>query len=262
MKQKNRTRYIVLLVILVTFTLIMYLGFGKENLKKEKEAMTIIVGETAIWNYSDMHWLNVTTPTTIEKLNWLDYNVYIDNKPLGKYYLWYNQDKWYIFDQNKKAIQRDGNIIAYRSNYEIKVQDFQMEEIRNYTPVRQVLSENSLSTSSKYTVSQETSIDIDNDGVKEKFYFVSNAFPIDFEPTNVFTFVFMVKNNQIYPMYSSVEQNQSVNGCKPYLSGVLDVDNDNTSELVVSCGRYSTSKPIDMLYKLTDEGFKILISNQ
>ena len=72
----------------------------------------------------------------------------------------------------------------------------------------------------------------------------------------------MVKNNEIYPMYSSVETNQAVNGCKPYLSAVLDIDNDNTSELVVSCGRYSTYKPIDMLYKFTNEGFKILISNQ
>lgn len=262
MKEKNRTRYIVLLVILISFTLIMYFAFGKENIQKEKETVTIIVGDTAVWNYSDMHWLNVTSPATIEKLNWLDYNVFIDNKRLGNYYLWYNQDKWYIFDQNRKAIQRDGNIIAYRSNYEIKVKDFQMEEIRNQAPVRKVLSENNLSTSSKFTVSQETSIDIDNDGITEKFYLVSNAFPIDFEPSNIFTFVFMVKNNEIYPMYSSVEINQAVNGCKPYISAVLDIDNDNTSELVVSCGRYSTYKPIDMLYKFTDQGFKILISNQ
>ena len=72
----------------------------------------------------------------------------------------------------------------------------------------------------------------------------------------------MVKNNEIYPIYTDIAKNNSYNGCKPYLSAVLDVDNDNTYELVVSCGRYSVQKPVDMLYKLTDNGFKILISNQ
>ena len=52
------------------------------------------------------------------------------------------------------------------------------------------------------------------------------------------------------------------NGCKPYLSAVLDIDKDNIYEMVVSCGKYSTDKPVDMLYKLTDEEFKIIISNQ
>lgn len=259
---KKKKRYYVILIILVVFTLVMYFAFGKEYVQKGKEETTIIIGDNTIWNYSDRRWLNITNNISVDNFNWLDYTIYIDNKKIGKYYLWYDDEKWYIFDKDKKAINRDGNIIAYRSNYDIKVSDFTSNEIRNYYHVSKVLKDNDLSTSSKFTSATETTIDIDNDGKNETLYFVSNAFPLDFNPDKIFSFVFMVKDSQIYSIYTDVAGNNTNNGCKPYLSAVIDVDNDNTYELVVSCGKYSVDKPVDMLYKLTDEGFKILISNQ
>ena len=259
---KKKKRYYIILIVLIVFTIIMYFAFGKENLEKDKEAVTIIIGDNTIWNYSDRKWLNITNDSTIDSISWLEYDVYIDNKQFGNYYLWYDDEKWYIFDENKKAITTDGEIIAYRSNYDIKISDFTSNDIKNYSYAHQILRENNISTSSKYTVSTETSIDIDNDGSKETLYFISNAFPLDFNPDTIFSIVFMEKNGEIYPIYTDVAKNNSNNGCKPYLSAVLDVDNDNTYELVISCGKYSVDKPVDMLYKLTDEGFKILISNQ
>lgn len=259
---KKKKRYTVILVILIIYVLLMVLVLGKDTLIKSKDATTIIIGDNTIWNYSDESWLNITSSSTIDDISWLDYKVFLDNKELGNYYLWNDGNEWYIFDSNKNAVNKEGSIIAFRSNYDIKVKDFTTEEIRNYYHVDKVLEENDLSTSSKYTVSTEISIDIDSDGSKETLYFISNAFPLDFNPSKVFTFVFMVKNSEIYPIYKEIAQNNSVNGCKPYLSAIMDIDEDNTYELVVSCGRYSIQKPVDMLYKLTDEGFKILISNQ
>lgn len=259
---KKKKRYYVILIVLVIFTVLMYFAFGKENLAKGKDSTTIIVGNNTIWNYSDQQWLNITSSKTIESISWLDYNVYLDNKKFGKYYLWNDGNKWYIFDANKKAINKDGSILAYRSNYDIKITDFKQQPIRNYYNVNKVLKENNLSTSSIYTVSEEVSIDIDNDEKNETLYFVSNAFSLDYTPDKVFSFVFMVKDNKIYNIYRDVDKNFGTNGCKPYLSAVMDIDNDNTYELVVSCGRYSVSKPVDMLYKFTGTEFKILISNQ
>lgn len=259
---KKKKRYYVILIILIAFALLMFFLVGNDNLEKDKEATTIIIGDNTIWNYSDRRWMNVTSAVSVDSISWLDYDVYIDNKKIGRYYLWYDDEKWYIFDQDRKAITRDGNIIAYRSNYEIKVSDFTSKDIRNYYHVNKVLKENNLSTSSMFTAATETAIDLDNDGKNETLYFISNAFAMDFTPDTIFSIVFMVKDSQIYPIYTDIAKNNSNNGCKPYLSAVIDVDNDNTYELVVSCGRYSVDKPVDMLYKLTDEGFKILISNQ
>lgn len=259
---KKKKRYVVILLILIAFTIGMYFAFGRENIAKSKDATTIIVGDSTIWNYSDNKWLNVTNSKTIESLNWLDYNVYLDNKKLGKYYLWNDGNKWFIFDASKKAINKEGTILAFRSNYDIKVKSFDLNPIRNYYHVNKVLKENKLSTSSVYTVSEEITIDLDSDGQNETLYFASNAFALDFNPEKVFSFVFMVKNSQIYPIYTDVDKNTGTNGCKPYLSAIMDIDNDNIYELVVSCGRYSVNKPVDMLYKFNGNEFKILITNQ
>lgn len=259
---KKKKRYIVILVILIVYAIIMMLSFGEKSIKEKKKYVTLIIGDSAIWNYSDESWLNITNTKTIDSLSWLDYNVYLDNRLKGNYFLWNDNNKWYIFDSNKKAIVRDGMLLATRANYEVKVKDFSTNEIRNYYHVEKVLEENNLSPSSKYTTAMETAIDIDNDGTNEQFYFVSNVFSLDYNPTKIFSFVFMVKNSKVYPIYTDVAPNKGTNGCKPYLSAVLDIDEDNTYEMVVSCGKYSTATPVEMLYKLTEDGFKILISNQ
>lgn len=258
---KKKKRYIVILVVLAIYVVIMLLVYGKDMLIKDKDEATFIIGDTSIWIYKEEGWTNITNPNTIESLSWTEYNVYLDNKEFGQYYLW-NDDKWYLFDKDKNAITREGTLLAYKSNYDIKVKDFSTSDIRNYYHVEKVLEQNNLSTSSKYTVAQEASIDIDNDGNNETFYFVGNAFSLDYTPSKIFSIVFMVKNSEIYPIYTDIAPNNSNNGCKPYLSAVLDVDQDNKYEMVISCGKYSTDTPSDMLYKLTDEGFKILISNQ
>ncbi len=260
--EKKKKRYVVILVVLAIYVVLMLLALGKDTVLKSKDAATIIVGHNTIWNYSDESWLNITNSSTIDEKSWLDYEVYLDNKLKGNYYLWYDGSKWYIFDENKKAVNSEGTLLAFRSNYDIKVKNFTTSDIRNYYHVEKILEENDLSISSKFTVATETSFDIDNDGTNETFYFVSNAFPLDYYPSKIFSFVFMVKSSKIYPIYTDIDQNNDNNGCKPYLSAVMDIDQDNIYEMVISCGKYSVAKPVDMLYKLTDEGFKILISNQ
>lgn len=258
----KKKRYIVILVVLAIYVVIMLLVLGKDMLITSKDTTTLIIGDTSIWDYKEESWTNITNSTTIESLSWKDYKVYIDNKEFGNYYLWNDDSKWYIFDEKKKAIKKDGSLIAVRSNKEIKIKDFKVSDIRNYYNVEKVLKQNELSVSSKYTVSTETSLDIDSDGKNEIFYFISNAFPLDYAPSKIFSIVFMVKDGKIYPIYTDISLNKINNGCKPYLNTVLDLDDDNIYEMVISCGKYSTEKPADMLYKFTDEGFKILISNQ
>lgn len=259
---KKKKRYIVILVVLVVYALIMLIVMGKDLLIPSKNTATLIIGDTSVWKLKEDSWTNLTMRSSIEELNWQEYKVYLDNKEYGNYYLWQNGDKWYIFDKDKKAVAREGNLLAIQSNYEMKVKNFTTKDIRNYHHVNKVLEENNLSTSSKLTVATETSIDIDNDGQNETFYFVSNAFSLDYNPSQVFSLVFMVKNSKVYPMYTDIAPNYSTNGCKPYLSAVLDINQDNLYEMVISCGKYSTDKPADMLYHLTEEGFKIIISNQ
>ena len=260
---KNKKRYIVILVIIIIYVMCIFLlGEKTDSVKYKNDELTLIIGDSTIWKNNEGKWLNITEEKTIEELNWLDYNVYIDNKKIGNYYLWNDGEEWYIFDKNKKSVNKEGSLIAYQSTYDIKIKDFKTEDIRNYYNVQKILKENALDISSEFTVTTETTLDIDSDGNKETLYFISNAFPIDFNPSKIFSFVFMLKDGNIYKLYSSVENNTINNGCKPYLSAVLDIDHDDNYELVITCAEYSVMKPTVMLYKLIDEEFKILISNK
>lgn len=258
--KKNR-RYIILIAILIIYIIIMIWWLGADNIKKVNNSTTILVGDNTVWNYSDKKWLNITNQTTVKEMDWKKFTVYLDNEKKGSYYLWHD-DKWYLFDEDKNAVNATGKFLAYRSNYNIKVKNFTETTVSNDTYIKEVLIENNLSPSSEFTTQSMTLFDIDNDGIDERFYVISNVFALDFTPDTIFSIVFMVKDNKIYYIYNDISQNIGNNGCKPYLNSFIDVNEDDNYEIIVSCGKYSISEPVDMLYKFNKDEFKILISNQ
>lgn len=253
--------YIILIIILIVFLIVMFSLFGAKNIKEEKTSEILIVGDETVWKYSEKKWHNITYKSTLQDLSWKKYKVFENNQEIGNYYLWYS-DKWYVFDDKKNAVNVEGDIFAYTANFDLKVNNHTKEEVDNYEFVNYVLESNGISTSSKFTSIYKIDLDIDNDFNDETFYLISNAFPLDFEPEKSFSIAFMVKDNNIYYIYKDVTANKGFNGCKPYYNTFLDVDNDNVSELILSCSKYGVSDRVDMLYKYEDDGFKIIISNQ
>lgn len=254
---RNKKTYIVLIVILFIFFLIMFLIFGLDNIKNTGYDTTIIVGEDTIWTYNKKKWNNVSN---YKNLNWEKYNIYLNNVKTGNYYL-VNDSKWYAFDDKKNAVMLDGDLLAYKSNHNIDVSSFNTSEIDDYSYVNSVLESNSLSKDSEYTALYKVVIDFDNDGLDEDFYLITNVFPMGFTPDKIFSIVFMVKDNEIYPMYTNISTNTGFNGCKPYFSSFIDVNDDSKSEVILSCAKYSTSNVSRMLYEFKNNEFKILISN-
>lgn len=261
---RSKKTYIVLLLILIIFALIMFFLFAKDNLKEEKEATTLIVGNTSVWKYSSRRWLNLTNPTTINSINWQNFEVYEEGKYLGNYSIWNDGSEWYFFKENKDSIKPVGKVLAYKSNFKIKIKEYSEEQIdlSDQKYIDYVLEENDLSTSSLFTSNYKVNIDYDSDGEEETFYVLTNAFPMEFNPDKIFSLVFMVKDNSIYYLYNSIDDNRGNNGCRPYFNYFLDLTNDGIDEIILSCGQYSTNGTIDMLYKFEETEFKIQISNQ
>ncbi len=259
---RNKKTYIVILVFLVVYLIVFYLFWGKNYLKKSAYTTTIMVGDNTIWSLKDKKWINITKKTSIDELNWQKFNVFVDNESLGNNYLWHD-DKWYVFDDNKKAIPFSGKFLAYKSNATINVMTFQEEKIDDLTYVNEVLRDNNLSVNSKVTTSTKVSADIDSDSMNEDFYLISNAFSDEEVFDVLFSIVFMVKDQKIYYLYKDIYENDmNYNECKPYINYILDIDDDKKYEVILSCGKYSIQKQLDMLYEYTEEGFKIIISNQ
>ena len=256
--------YVILIVVLIIFALIMYLLVAKNNIKEEKKASTILVGDTSIWNYSNKKWINVKKQSTIEELNWETFKVYEDNEYLGEYSVWYDTTKWYYFDKKNNSITPNGKVLAYSSNFDIKIDKYNEKQIEESDKkyINYVLEENELSTSSKFTSNYKVEIDYDSDGNIETFYVLTNTFSTEFEPDKVFSLVFMVKDNKIYYLYKDIDENRVNNGCKPFFNYFFDLNNDNVDEVILSCGKFSDNGTVDMLYKFEDNEFKIQISNQ
>jgi len=260
-EMRKKSTYVVLIGIILVFSLIMFLVFGVSNIKRGKYATTLVVGDDTVWTYSNKKWMNVTKQTTIKNLNWKKFNIYLDNKEFGEYYLWHD-DKWYAFDEKKNAVVLDGEMLAYNSNYDITVAEFSQNNISDRTYIDYVLEQNDISPSSQTTTEYFVNFDYDNDGSDEQFYVISNVFAMDFDPETNFAIVFMVKDDRIYYLYNDISKNRTYNGCMPYITSFIDVDNDNNYEVILSCARYSVNGVVKMLYKYENGEFKIAISNQ
>lgn len=256
--------YIGLILFMIVLGIVMFLLLGLDSLKREKYETAIIVGEDTAWIYQKKKWLRVNSVAQYEDLNWKKYHVFENNEKVGNYSLWHS-DRWYAFDDEKNAVNVNGELLAYRSNYDITMDLFDREDTSIDQYIEKVLEDNNLPLDSKFTKSYKTNVDIDHDGIDETFYVISNVFSLDFTPEKTFSFVFMIKDNSIYYLYDDVRDYKAYSGCSPEIVSFIDADTEHeetsVDEVIVSCFQYSNLGRIDMLYYFDGESFKILVSN-
>lgn len=254
--------YFVLFIILIVFFFVMFLTFGVRNIQENEFSSVIVVGDDTTWIFNNRRWVNIRSSVSKKQMDGENFHIFDDNKEIGTYNIRYDERTWKVFDKSEKEVPINGNLLAFRGNYQLRVKKFQESKVTDYTYVKQVLSENGLSTNSKFTSISMVSIDYDGDSKEEDFYVISNAFPLDFETDNTFSIAFMVKDESIHYLYTDVTSVSSLNACKPYYRAFLDINYDNVYEVILSCGRYSASDRVDMLYHAEKDDFKLLISNQ
>lgn len=257
-----KKRYVVILILIIVYFTTLFLLKGASNVKNSKLASTIIVNNSSVWQLKDKKWYNVVSNSEINDLSWQEFNIIVDSEYFGKYNVVHDESKWYLFDNERKAYSYSGHFVAYQADYNMPVKSYEEKEITDYTYVNQVLGENNLPLNQELTVNLYINVDYDNDGVKENFYFISNAFPMESDPENIFSIVFMEKTGTIYPIYKSIAPRQGFNGCMPYMDAIIDVNDDKKYELIISCSKYSIKEPIDILYEFSNNKFSVIISNE
>ncbi len=255
-------KYIILISIIIVYFLFFFFFIGLGEIKNNKREATIFLDENTVWTLEKNSWSNITDEIDKKEFNGLEFNVFSNYENIGKYYLW-RDEKWYLFDKNRKPYLYDeGNFLAVRANYNINVLKFEPQEINDQRYINTVLSENNITDSEEFTVSNLYQIDFDSDGVKENFYAISNAFARETSPDKVFSIVFMEKVGQIYYLYNSISSNDGQNSCKPYINTVVDLNEDDVYEIILSCGYFSIQSRHDMLYQFKDNNFDLILSNQ
>lgn len=255
-------KYIILFSVMIIYFLVIFGIFGVSSIKKERREAIILIDTETSWKLEKNNLTNIDNEDLEDEIAGKKFNVFIDNKKLGNYYLTKN-NTYLLRDDTGKQIDYDlGSFLAINTNYNIAVLNLKTKKNQDRSYIDKVLSENNLNDIEAFTVDNYYQIDFDNDQVIENFYTISNAFARETSPKKVFTIAFMEKNGSIYYLYKAIENNDGQNGCKPYLNSLIDIDEDQVYEIVLSCGYYSVEKRLDMLYSFKDNQFKLLLSNQ
>ena len=253
-------KYYILIAILIAYFLIIFIFFGLNNLKSEQRTATIFIDKETAWTLANNKWNKIEIDN--EKINNQKFNVFINNENIGDFYL-EKQDNWILYDASRNPYNYElGDFFAIRANYDVNLLNVTQKNITDNSIITKVLNDNGIAESDELTVASQYEFDFDNDGKKENFYAIGNAFSKETFPQTVFSIVFMEKDNQIYYIHKEIEINDGQNGCKPYINTVIDLDSDFKYEIIVSCGYYSIQNRSDKLYKFKNNQFELLINNK
>ena len=253
-------KYYILIAILIAYFLIIFLIFGLDNLKLEQRTATIFIDKETAWSLEKNKWNKIEIDN--EKISNQKFNVFINNENIGNFYL-EKKENWFLYDTSRNPYNYElGNFFAIRANYDVNVLNIKEQNISDINFIKKVLNDNGITESEELTVASQYEFDIDNDGVKEVFYAVGNAFSRETSPSKVFSIVFMKKDKEMYYLHKEIEMNDGQNGCKPYINTVIDLDSDFKYEIIVSCGYYSIQNRSDKLYTFKNNEFQLLASNE
>ncbi|MDO5002951.1 MAG: hypothetical protein Q4E39_01810 [bacterium] len=251
MKNKRYIYIIVLLFISISLFLIFY---GINIIKDYNKDEILIVSDNIFRKYKSK-WFKIQD---IKSMNWKKFHIYVNNDYYGDKYLYYNE-KWYIFEKDRKALTYSGDILAFNTDYKV----LKFNEVNNYLDenIKRVLNENN-SEEVGIEDSYYIDVDIDGDNSLERIYVVTNRFSEKLDSGKFFSYVFLLKNNKITYIYKeSSKDNNSYSGCKPYVNNIIDVDDDGKYEVILACSYYSYGSTKYNLFKYNKGKFNLLVSN-
>ena len=256
-----KKRYYFIFIALIVYFVVFFIMSGKsEEYKTKDKKMTLIVGNDTVFQLEKNKWNQITSPETLNALNWQDFSIILNNKNIGKYKV-VKSDRLYLFDKDNNAYKYDGNIIAYQANYTFKVKDFKSDVITDFSTVRKVLKKNNLPIDPDYYTSNIINVDIDNDNKMEKIYIISNAFSSLNNNSEAFSIIFLEKNDTIHQIFNLTGEKAIMNKCSPYVKSIIDTNNDGKYEILIGCGGYSNMEPIYELYRFKENRFEKLATN-
>lgn len=257
-----KKKYIIFIALLIIYFLILFAFIGINNITIKPKEATIIIDTETLWKLNNGNWINMDSKIYDNELSDKLFTVFIDNKNIGTFFL-EKENNWLLYDTNRNLVKYEGgSFFAVNSNYQINVKKITVKETSDFKYINQVLYDNNITDTSEFTVNLHYEIDFDDDGKTENFYTISNAFARETSPPKVFSIAFMEKEDKIYYLYKSIEENDGQNGCKPYINMVMDLDNDKKHEIILSCGYYSIQNRYDMMYSFKDNAFKLLVDNK
>lgn len=250
---KKYKAYIILFIILITYLLIAFIFFKKNEDNENQATESYLVTNNSKYTYKDKKFEKVVDT---EKYNWKDYNIYINNEFFGNYKLQFNK-RWYIYNEQRDSIKYEGDIIA-TSNIDMNVYGFDKSNIteEEQTRINNYLEKQNIDLVQYETNNSKIEIDLDNDNKEEKIYIVNSQ--INNNPENKFSLILIEKNNNFEILVSKVIAKDVVDKIELFnIYGFIDIDNDEKKEILVSRMIFSQpEKDCEMIFKSKNKKYE------
>ncbi len=249
MKEKTG-RYKIVLVFLVIYVILMFVIFG-EKIFFPKQKTYLLIGSTAKWKFDGQNWTDLKEEEKSE-YTWKNYDIFTHEKKIGTYQVTYSENKWYLFEKDRTPVNYEGQILGVRSNKPYQVASYEPMDLEEEDAVylNEVYQKHGLKENQRYTTGYKVYFDLDGDQEEEILYVITNQFPEDFAPSQLFNFVFVVDQNKIQMVYEETGSFTNMyDYCKIRLDYLIDVDNNKTYEIILNCGYFSTMGNCTSMYE-------------
>lgn len=246
---KKYIKWIIIAIIFIILYIVLALFINNQNDKKSNNYL--LVGNKLIWNEIDGKFYqlkDVSEEILKNKFTVDNGNKYqVDN-------LQFIDRKWYFFDKDYNEITYDDSSIAYSGDLDISSISY---DILNYDEnddqyIQEVAQPQNDNLFNIYTHGLNKVIyDFDGDGEMESLYFMTNS-SLTVTDYSMNSYMFIVENNEITDIVKSDDDTFN-------LEVVLDVNNDDKLELIISYGakNISTFNSCYQIYHIIDGKFEL-----
>lgn len=253
---KNKKTIIIIVSIIVVYLFLAIILFGWTNFLDKFQKSYVMLNPDTKWQLKNGKWSDITNDKVY---NWKKFDVYVDNQLLGNYNLLYNK-KWYLFDNNRKSVKYEGNMIAIKGNKKYKVIDFKEEDFDNTDKIilKDILEKENIDYPKEFTYAKKISLDLDGDNNIETIYTISNAFTNDTLVNYKFSIVF-IKDDNIQILYKNKETlERQYYLCVPKVKAIIDFNLDSKYEIITECNYFNLLGTCNSLYQKKDGLYKIM----
>ena len=99
--------------------------------------------------------------------------------------------------------------------------------------------------------------DIDNDGSKEKIMMISNMFETEYAPKNIFSFIFVVKDDKITIVSKTVDTLDNIyKHAATRVHSLVDIDGNGIYEIITTGGYYNNNNRCVEMYEYQKGKYK------
>ena len=206
-----------------------------------------------IISYSNGKWSEKKNYDYVNK----QFDVYDETGKLGNYQLQKSNDKWHVKDASNNFIDYAGNLFAITGDYEYNNIDYLKEDLKESDEqnIRSYLDSKGITYDYNEISKTKIVIDINNDGIREDVYAITNAFTDSPDLFNkVFSVVFVKSISNSTPIYENImEIEKSYQSCVPYISNIISVNNEK--DIILGCTHFSDNGTEHIVYKILDNKY-------